>query len=244
MKISQIAKIVENIAPLDIAEEWDNVGLLVGDEDRDVKKVLVALDINSDIVRQAIECGAELIVTHHPIIFKPLSKIVDNSILKLIENNISVYSAHTNLDNAADGVNKVFADVLKLKNVERYGMLAIGQIEECFVCDFIENVKNSLNVSSLRCSVTDNKKISKVAVLGGSGGDFVQEVLALGCDAFVTGEASYHNAQLAYENNLLLVTAGHFETENPVVDMLCSLLKQNTDVEVIKAKPFNVYINK
>lgn len=244
MKISQIAEIIEKIAPVEIAEEWDNVGLLIGNRDKEVSKVLVALDINPNIIKQAIECGADLIITHHPIIFKPLSKIVNDSLLKLLDNKIAVYSAHTNLDNAIDGVNKVLSDVLKLKNVQRHGMLAVGEVKECSVSEFVDQVKDNLSVTNLRCSAVQDKKISKVAVLGGSGGDFVTLVSELGCDAFVTGEASYHDAQLAYENNLLLISAGHFETENPVIDFLCNLIKQNANVEVIKAKPFNVYINR
>ena len=244
MKVYQITEILEKIAPLEIAEEWDNVGLIIGDKSKEVKKLLVALDINAEILKQAVDLGVDMIVVHHPLIFKPINRINDSILLSLIQNNIAVYASHTNLDNSELGVNSVLADVLSLKNVSREGMLAIGEINETSAFDFIAFVKKQLKVEAVRVSNYElNKKIKKVAVLGGSGGDFVQQVANLKCDAFVTGEASYHDAQLAYENDLLLISAGHFETENPVVDMLTQYLTDNTDAEVVKAQPFNVYIS-
>ena len=244
MKVYQITEILEKIAPLEIAEEWDNVGLIIGDKNKEVKKLLVALDINTEILKQAVDLGVDMIVVHHPLIFKPINRINDSILLSLIQNNIAVYASHTNLDNSEPGVNSVLADVLSLKNVSREGMLAIGEINETSAFDFIAFVKKQLKVEAVRASNYElNKKIKKVAVLGGSGGDFVQQVANLKCDAFVTGEASYHDAQLAYENDLLLISAGHFETENPVVDMLTQYLTDNTDAEVVKAQPFNVYIS-
>ena len=244
MKVYQITEILEKIAPLEIAEEWDNVGLIIGDKSKEVKKLLVALDINAEILKQAVDLGVDMIVVHHPLIFKPINRINDSILLSLIQNNIAVYALHTNLDNSEPGVNSVLADVLSLKNVSREGMLAIGEINETSAFDFIAFVKKQLKVEAVRVSNYElNKKIKKVAVLGGSGGDFVQQVANLKCDAFVTGEASYHDAQLAYENDLLLISAGHFETENPVVDMLTQYLTDNTDAEVVKAQPFNVYIS-
>ena len=244
MKVYQITEILEKIAPLEIAEEWDNVGLIIGDKNKEVKKLLVALDINTEILKQAVDLGVDMIVVHHPLIFKPINRINDSILLSLIQNNIAVYASHTNLDNSELGVNSVLADVLSLKNVSREGMLAIGEINETSAFDFIAFVKKQLKVEAVRVSNYElNKKIKKVAVLGGSGGDFVQQVANLKCDAFVTGEASYHDAQLAYENDLLLISAGHFETENPVVDMLTQYLTDNTDAEVVKAQPFNVYIS-
>ena len=244
MKVYQITEILEKIAPLEIAEEWDNVGLIIGDKNKEVKKLLVALDINTEILKQAVDLGVDMIVVHHPLIFKPINRINDSILLSLIQNNIAVYASHTNLDNSEPGVNSVLADVLLLKNVSREGMLAIGEINETSAFDFIAFVKKQLKVEAVRVSNYElNKKIKKVAVLGGSGGDFVQQVANLKCDAFVTGEASYHDAQLAYENDLLLISAGHFETENPVVDMLTQYLTDNTDAEVVKAQPFNVYIS-
>ncbi len=245
MKISKIVEIIENIVPPSLAEEWDNVGLLLGDKEKEASRILVALDINKDIIRQALDNNVDIIVTHHPLIFKPIGRVTDKNLLTLIENKIAVYSAHTNLDNYEEGVNKVFADLLMLNDVKREGMLAYGNCKECTAEEFIEMVKTKLDVKNVRCSnVSPDKRIKKVAVLGGSGGDFLMQAVELGCDAYVTGEASYHDGQCAYEYDILLISAGHFETENPVIDMLCDLLKKNTDTEVIKAMPFNVYINK
>lgn len=243
MKAFQIAEIIEKIAPTELAEEWDNVGLLIGSKNKEVKKILVALDINSQIVKQAISLSADMIIVHHPLIFKPVNRIDDEVILTLIKNDISVYAAHTNLDNSHEGVNSVLADLLQLNDIKRDGMLAVGSIDETSAFNFIAFVKEKLNVEAVRATDYEmNKKIKKVAVLGGSGGDFVQQVAEMGCDAFVTGEASYHDAQVAYENDLLLISAGHFETENPVVDMLVEYLSVNTNLEVIKSQPVNVFI--
>lgn len=244
MKVYQICDLIEKIAPLDIAEEWDNAGLLVGDKNADVRKILTALDINSDILKQAVETGVDMIVVHHPAIFKPIRKIDDNLLVALIKNDIAVYCAHTNLDNSEVGVNAVLADTLGIENVSREGMIAYGNIDEMSAFDFIADVKKRLGVEAVRVSNYElNKKVRKVAVLGGHGGDFASVAKELGCDAFVTGEASYHDAQFAFENDLLLVAAGHFETENPVVDMVTDYLGLNTDAEILKANPFNVYIS-
>lgn len=244
MKAYQICDLIEKIAPLDLAEEWDNSGLLIGEKNKDVRKILTALDINSNILNQAVQYDVDMIVVHHPIIFKPIKKLNDNLLVTLIKNDIAVYSAHTNLDNSLDGVNSVLADVLGLKNVSREGMIAYGEIEEISAFDFIADIKKNLGVESVRVSNYElDKKVAKVAVLGGSGGDFISVAKELKCDAFVTGEASYHDAQFAYENDLLLVSAGHFETENPVIDMLTEYLCLNTNAEIIKAKPYNVFIS-
>ena len=244
MKAYQIAELIEKIAPVELAEEWDNVGLRVGDKNKEVNKILIALDINSEILKQAIDLNVNMILVHHPLIFKPIQRINDEILLSLIKNDIAVYAAHTNLDVSATGVNSVLAEVLCLKNITREGMLAVGTVDEMSAFDFIASVKEKLKVEAVRVSNYElSKKIKKVAVLGGSGGDFISIANEIGCDAFVTGEASYHDAQLAYENGLLLIAAGHFETENPVVEMLNRYLKDNTDVDIITAQPFNVYIS-
>ncbi len=243
MKVYQIAEIIEKIAPSDLAEEWDNIGLLIGDKNKDVSKILVALDINSNILKQAIDLKVDMIITHHPLIFKPISRITDDVLTSLIKNDIVVYSAHTNLDSSENGVNFALSEALSLKNTFRQGMMVIGDADEVSAYDFIDFVKKTLKVEAVRVSDYEfAKKIKKVAVLGGSGGDFINQAIELGCDAFVTGEASYHDAQAAFENDILLISAGHFETENPVVDVLAEYLKNNTELDIITAEPFNVYI--
>ena len=117
MKVSEIIEIIENVASPEIAEEWDNVGLLLGDKNKDVSKILVALDINSEIIRQAVENKVELIVTHHPLIIKPIGRVTDRNLLVLLENKIAVYSAHTNLDYAPNGINDSLAAAIGLKDI-------------------------------------------------------------------------------------------------------------------------------
>lgn len=242
MKLYEIDKLIEEIAPKETAQEWDNVGILVGDKNNEVSKVLVALDLNSLVVDEAVSNGVDLIVTHHPYIFKPLMTINDPNLSKLIKNNISVYAAHTNLDISDVGVNKIFADLLGMQNLHMQEMMFMGEISEKAEHDFVNFVKQCLCIQSLRATtLKETKSIKKVAVLGGSGGDFTEIAINNGCDAYITGEAAYHHAQYAYENNLLLIEAGHFETENPVVEFLAGYIREKTNLEVKTAEPMNIY---
>lgn len=244
MKAHEIAEVIEQLAPLELAEEWDNPGLLIGRGSSEIKKIMVALDINSCVAEKAVEYGADMVVTHHPVIFSPLKNISDECILKLIENKICVYSAHTNLDNCNDGVNKVLSELVGIKNTEKKSMLVTGNITETYAEDFIKTIKNKFKINAVRHTKVDkNKRISKVAVLGGSGGDFVDEAIFSQCDAFVTGETSYHHASKAYEAGLLLICVGHYESEYPVCHMLGKYLKEKTGLEIFEHEYYNTFIS-
>ncbi len=241
MKISEIAALIEKFAPCELAEEWDNVGLLIGKPDYEVNKILVALDVDIDVIDEAVNKNADLIITHHPVIFKPLKSISNDVYIKAIQNNVSIYSCHTNLDVTVGGVNDTLAEKLGLTSIYADGMMRIGKISKTKLNDFLNVIKRKLKTNGLRVCGNCDDTIEKIAVLGGNGGDFVYKLDKNICDLYITGEASYHQAQYAAENGFALVEAGHYETEIPVVEKLVKLLKENFVIEILASEQKNVY---
>ena len=179
--VNDIIKVMDGIAPPNLAEPWDNVGLLVGRSSNTVKKLMVALDVSPEVVEQAVEHKVQMLVTHHPVIFDPIKKMTDRSwqhklLLDCAENKIAVYSAHTSLDS-----------VLKLDNI---------------------------------IAGDAGRRVSKVAVCGGAGAEFIDEALAAGADTFVTGDVKYHTAQNAVYSGLNIIDATHQGTELPMINTL------------------------
>ena len=234
--VADILKYVETLAPTYMKMDWDNVGLLCGSRETPVTKVLVALDPFEGVCREAAEWGAELIVTHHPIIFDPLKSVteettVGRSIMTLCRHGISAVNAHTNLDCAPGGVNDVLADTLGLKDVEtippffrddqgrQWGLLRRGRVEEQPLSQFLETVRSSLNAEGLRY-VDGGKPVRLVAVGGGSCSDELMSAFEAGCDTFVTADIKYNEFWDAQALGMNLIDAGHFATENPVVAVL------------------------
>ena len=227
--VSDILTFVETLAPRSMAMDWDNVGLNCGHSDRPVKKILVALDPFTHVCREAKEVGADLLVTHHALIWKP-GFINDTNnqgrnTLFLIENGIAHINAHTNLDQAPGGVNDTLAKKLAMVNVEiinpkdGVGLLRTGDVPEQPLDAFLNRVKTLLGCEGLRY-VDGGKPVRKVAVGGGSCADGMKEVLAAGCDTFVTSDIKYNQFWDAKDLGLNLIDAGHFHTENPVVAVL------------------------
>ena len=210
-------------------EDWDNVGLNCGHMDRPVTKILVALDPFPHVCREAKEIGADLLVTHHALIWKP-GFITDanaqgRSTLFLIENGIAHINAHTNLDQAPGGVNDVLAAKLGLENVEivnpqnGIGLMRCGDVAAQPLENFLATVKEQLDCDGLRY-VDGGKPVRKVAVGGGSCASGILEVKAAGCDTFVTADIKYNQFWDAQDLGINLIDAGHFHTENPVVAVL------------------------
>lgn len=233
--VADILKFIEFIAPVSMKESWDNVGLNCGHSDREVKKILVALDPFAHVCREAKEWGADLLVTHHALIWKP-GFITDantqgRNTLYLIENGIAHINSHTNLDQAPGGVNDVLAHTLGLENVEvvrpqgedeqgrPWGLIRCGTVREQSVEDFLAHVKGKLGCEGLRY-VDGGKPVRKVAVGGGSCSGAMMDAVRAGCDTFVTADIRYNNFWDAKDLGLTLIDAGHFHTENPVVAVL------------------------
>ena len=227
-----ILKYMESLAPTYMKMDWDNVGLLCGSEDTPVTKVLVALDPFLHVCQEAIHWGAELVVTHHPLIFQPLTAVTDSNevgrcVQLLCQQGISAINAHTNLDCAPGGVNDILANALGLENIQiidpigidangaPYGLLRRGEIAEQPLEDFLSEVQVALGCSGLR--YTGSRPVRRVAVGGGAcAGDLMAAVKA-GCDTFVTADIKYNNFRDAQYLGINLIDAGHFPTENPAV---------------------------
>ena len=239
--VADILKYIESFAPPYMKESWDNVGLLCGSRSTPVTKVLVALDPFEHVCDEAAQWGAELIVTHHPIIFQPLKSVTDStsigrSILKLCRYGIAAINAHTNLDCTPGGVNDVLAETLGLTEIQvispngtneeglPYGLLRCGNVPQQSLEDFLPQVKTALHCDGLRY-VDGGKPVRKVAVGGGSCAGAMLEALDADCDTFVTADVKYNQFWDAKELGLNLIDAGHFYTENPVVAVLAEKLQ-------------------
>ena len=232
---------LDEIAPFSSAESWDNSGLLVGDFDREVNRAAVVLDLNKETLEQAISLEADLIITHHPVIFKAQKTFLSDCLpYKLAENSISLIATHTPFDSADGGVNDILCDLLELTRVEvlstamSENLLRVGFTDRTSPEEFARFVSRQLGADVRFCD--GGKEIETVAVCSGSGADFASEVAESGIDAFVTGDARYHEFLDAKEAGLTLVAAGHFETENPAMAILAGKLRgrfSETDIIVL-----------
>lgn len=235
--VKEVYQFIDKIAPFSTQEEWDNSGLLVGDENKSVNKILFALDITYDVVKQAINNKSDLIITHHPIIFKPVSNILSDSLIyKLIENGISIISAHTNYDKAVDGVNDILCKTINAQDYEKVDgtCLNIATFARTVpVDDFALYLRGKLG-GVVRYNSFD-KKVSKIAVCSGSGSDYLELAKELKCDALLTGDASHHAFLDANESGIALFACGHFETENIAIKPLAEKMESQFGVECLLA---------
>ena len=252
MTVQTILDYLQTLAPAAMKYEWDNVGLICGCRDQEVKKILVALDPFENVCREAIELGADMILTHHPLIFRAPKTIttddpVGRCILLLAAHGIAAVNAHTNLDCAPEGVNDVLAQTLGLTEINvpepmgtdaqgrPYGLLRAGTAPEQPLEQFLAHVKKQLGTPVLRY-VDGGKPVHKVAVGGGACGDEYGAALAAGCDTLVTADVKYNQFRDAYDLGLNLIDAGHFYTENPVMKPLADKMQaQFPEVEVVRS---------
>lgn len=237
MTVQEILDYLETLAPTYMKYDWDNVGLLCGSRQREVKKVLVALDPFMDVCEEAASIGADLIVTHHPLIFRPCKSVTEDdpvgkSILFLAAHGISAVNVHTNLDCAPGGVNDVLAKTLGLTDMEivdpigeNYGLLRKGNVKPQSLETFMAQVKERLGTPVLRYADA-GKEVKTVAVGGGSCGDEFEAAYRAGCDTLVTADVKYNHFWDAKELGINLIDAGHYYTENPVCPILAEHLRQ------------------
>lgn len=230
IKVKDISDYIDKIAPYNTKCEWDNCGILVGDYDAEVEKIAFALDLTFETLSKADKFGADLIVTHHPVIFKPQNSFTKGNIAyETAVRGINVISAHTCFDCARGGVNDVLCELLDIKNTEgvpsdecELPMARIGDISPLSSKDFASFVAEKLNTV---CRFVDSDKdINKVAVCGGSGMDFFENAVKMGADAYVTGDVSHHHFLRAAECGVTLIAAGHFETEFPSMARLMDMI--------------------
>ena len=226
--VGDILSFIETLAPRELKMDWDNVGLNCGSRSTPVTKIMVALDPFEHVCQEAAQWGADLLVTHHPLIFRPIPMVTDDAaitrgLMELVRHNISHICAHTNLDCAPGGVNDTLAATLGLENTEPLGayggMMRCGQVPEQSLAPFLAFVKEKLHCDGLRyCD--GGKPVHKVAVGGGACSDGLYDAVLAGCDTFITADVKYNNFWDAKEQGLSLIDAGHFATENPVVAVL------------------------
>lgn len=244
LKVKDLHRIMEEHAPAKFKESYDNVGLMVGDRDCEITSILVALDCTLEVIEEAKKKGCNLILTHHPLIFKKPNSIttdtlIGKKILQLIKNDINVYSSHTNLDSVKGGINEIIMELLGFNNYftidpsDRRGdndnNTGIGRIatvtESTTLSELCDKVKTSLNIPVLRYSGEDSYKISKVAVINGSGQDYFSEARRLGADCIITGDTTYHYVSDFNEEGIPVIDAGHFGTEWPAMQVVAKWLK-------------------
>ncbi len=252
IKIAQIIETVEQLAPSHTQEVWDNCGVQVGDVDQQCTGVVVALDISMDIIEKAVKDGANLIITHHPMLFNPTKSITPNTregamIIKLIQSNIVVFSAHTSIDKAEGGINSKLAQILELQDVEPLDELSkIGCVgmtnEPCSYDAIIAKLVNALPITNIRKSLgAQERKYTRIALCGGSGGSLIKDAIAAKADIYITGDLKYSHF-VEFDGLISLVDIGHFESEVQFCDILLSLLSNffpNFASQAITKNPFH-----
>ncbi|MBR3850370.1 MAG: Nif3-like dinuclear metal center hexameric protein [Oscillospiraceae bacterium] len=229
------------LAPANLREDWDNVGLLCGSDEQPVTKILVALDATMGVLQEAKERGCDLLVTHHPMLFGSVravnnSSVTGKELLFAARNAIACVNLHTNLDCVCGGVGDKLAQLLRLQDAalvaprgtdeqgRPYGYVYGGTVDQTALPEFVEFVKCALGCTGLRYA-DGGKPVHRVAVGGGACGDEIPTVLAHGYDTFVTADMKYHMFLDAAQMGLNLIDAGHFQTENPICAVLCDYLR-------------------
>ena len=252
-KVKDVTRVIEEFAPLSIQEAWDNSGLCVGSPEAPVTSVLLGLDCTEELVDEAVACGADMIVTHHPLIFSGLKKISPEdqtgaAVIKAIKAGISVYAAHTSADKVIAGVSGAMAARLGLENVtildedgEGTGLGVVGDLPEPVSAEeAVALVKERFSLRSMRTSRPLEGKISRVAMCGGSGGSLIKAAMSSGAQLYISGDISYHN--FFTREGFMVMDIGHYESEIEIVDILFSLLRKNFPTFAVRITQ-NIYSN-
>lgn len=239
MKIKEVLSALERFAPLPLQEGWDNAGLQIGLTEAEVSGALLCLDVNEAIVDEAIEKGCNLIVSHHPLLFKGLKTISDRdyvqrTVMKAIMNSIAIVSMHTNMDNAKGGVNYKIAEHLGLQEVKFFaekpgaveaGSGVVGLLPEPMSATaFIQLVKERFGAKCAQCNQLLQRPVRKVAICGGSGDFLLGDAIAQGADAFITGEMHYH-VYFGQEQKIQICVIGHYESEQFTSEIFKSIIE-------------------
>ena len=231
MRIEKLLEAMETIAPRELALDFDNPGLIVGAEKTEIEKVLVALDCTLPVVDEAVEKGCDIVLTHHPLLFRAVKSIspfdpVTAPVYKLIRNGVGMFAAHTNLDSAQGGVNTTLCRLLGIKGEEPVppeGLCRVGELEESMsFTEFARKVETVLN-TSVRLAGPE-RIVKRVMVCGGSGGSEYPYAAACGADVLVTGECRHNEAIEAIHAGVNVIAAGHYETERVVLEPLVERL--------------------
>ena len=252
MTVRELYDNLSRCMPESLREEWDNDGIMCcSDSSLDVCNVLITLDVTEEVVDYAINHNFDLIISHHPLVFRPVSAITEDNhvsrkLIKLISNNISVFSFHTRADKAQGGVNDILAELFGLKEKTSFGeggLGRVGYIPECELDEFLELVKTRLGADVLRYADGYNT-VHKVALVGGDGKDFVKAAIECGADTYVTGRISYNLMEEASELGINLIEAGHYFTEAPITNYFAELVSSfdgNAYIEVVDSNMIKLF---
>ena len=237
MRVGDIVSALEDFAPLSIQESWDNNGLIVGSPEQETKGVLIGFDCTPALVEEAVSCGADMIITHHPLIFGGLKKISPDdptglAVIKAISSGIAIYAAHTTADKVIAGVSGAMARRLALNDItvldeeaDGIGLGAVGNLDTPMESErFIEYVKDCFHLSVARCSRPIDVQVERVAMCGGSGSSLIGKAMEAGAQAYICGDISYHH--FFTPKNFMLIDIGHFEGEVEICQVLFSLLRK------------------
>lgn len=248
--VGDVIALLEDFVPSTLAEEWDNVGLQVGQASWPVTKIWIALDPTYMVMSAACSQAVDLLITHHPLIFRPLTSVdfstPTGAIIKLAAaHKTALFAMHTNFDKTAGGLNDLLAEKIGLQNIRVWnesvrkdvssfatsdgmaGMARIGELAHCIDLDtFVVNIKEALGILNVRAAGDQNLNVSRVAVCTGSGSGLFSDFLQTGAEVFVSGDFRYHDARTAEELGLGLVDIGHFASEHIFIDLLLMQLKK------------------
>jgi len=273
VKVGEITNIIENLAPIGYAYKWDNVGLQVGSKKDSVKSILTTLEITDAILNEAIENDVNMIITHHPMIFSPLKKIIKEDlkgklIYKAIQNNISIYATHTNIDIAPGGLNDYIANLLNIRNTKILeeidnsgyssniktpinGIGRVGQLDKPKTLEsLVSEVKEQINVENVRVAGDLKAIIEKVAVINGSGADLIDAARHKGCQCVITGDVRYHDAQDAIAQGISVIDIGHYQSEKFFAQFLANHINKEVNIKglnvnvmasAIDINPFKIF---
>lgn len=261
--VSEVIAFLDAFAPPQLSEDWDNVGLLVGRRDCTVERILTCLTLTPDVAAEAIEHNVQLVVSHHPVLFRATKTIVDNNnegrmLLSLIENGVAVFSPHTCFDSAAEGINQQLAasfglsDINPIRPHDEFQGLGSGRVGTLATSSqlgqFLKTVGIAVAAEYLEFSGSQDSAVSKVAVACGAASEFLVDAVSLGCDTFVTGESRFHTALAARTEGVNLILLGHYSSERPAVEGLARILTTEfTELEVwasrVECDPLKVYVS-
>lgn len=244
-RVRDVIDVIRGFAPESVQESWDNSGLCVGDPEAEVTGVLVGFDCTPALVDEAVQSGANLIVTHHPLIFSGVKRITPDdavglALMKAIRGGVAIYSAHTSADKVVGGVSWAMAERMGLENVEildvdrgvssqghEYGLGIVGNLPEALpACEAVEMVKSAFGTPAVKCSkIWPDLAVKRIAACGGSGSSLIAKAREAGAQLYVSGDISYHH--FFTPEGFIIMDVGHYESEIDIVSILFSLIRKN-----------------